>query len=218
MKTTQIRRLVQSCALNPGEVKPGHPGSGLGGLGVTLRESVGLYDVEERLHQVEEDADGSRFEVGHRLVNSRGHITEIQLSRGRQPPRLRLQLEFRGRSERPEQQDEPATPHRTGPSKLGLKLLSEAGGGARWLLIGRRAEESGRKSKITTIITSVWKKCPDGKSAAFQVLPTADTLVLGMVPCEPADASSGLLWAPGSAKSRRDERACRFSSSSICEQ
>lgn len=30
--------------------------------------------------------------------------------------------------------------------------------------------------------------------------------------------SSGLLWAPGSAESHRDERACRFSSSSICEQ
>lgn len=154
LKTAQIRCLVQSCALNPGEVRPGHPGSGLGGLGVTLRESVGLYDVEERLHQVEEDADGSRFEVGHRLVNSRGHIAEIQLSRGRQPPRLRLQLEFRGRSERPEQQDEPATPHRTGPSKLGLKLLSE---GWRWREVASYWEKSrGEWEEITTIITGYY--------------------------------------------------------------
>lgn len=90
-----------------------------------MRESVGLHDVEERLHQVEEDPDGSRLEVGHRLVNSRGHITEIQLSRGRQPPRLRLQLEFPGRSERREQQDDPGPPHRTGPSKLGVKQVTK---------------------------------------------------------------------------------------------
>lgn len=91
-----------------------------------MREGVGLHDIEERLHKVEEDPDGSRFEVGHRLVNSRGHITEIQLSGRRQPPRLRLQLELRGRSERPEQQER-AAPHRTGRSELGVELLSKGG-------------------------------------------------------------------------------------------
>lgn len=78
---------------------------------LTLGESVGLHDVEKSLHQVEQDPYGSRFVMGHRLVNSRRHITEIQLSRGWQSPRLRLQLEFAGRQKHPEQQDDSGAPH-----------------------------------------------------------------------------------------------------------
>ena len=44
---------------------------------------VGLHEMQKGVHHVEEDPDGSRFVVGDGLVESRGHVAEIQLSRGR---------------------------------------------------------------------------------------------------------------------------------------
>lgn len=79
---------------------------------LTLRESVGLHDIQKSLHQVEQDPYRPRFVMGHCLVNSRRYITEIQLSRRWESPRLRLQLEFSGRYKRPQQQDDPGLPHR----------------------------------------------------------------------------------------------------------
>lgn len=79
---------------------------------LTLWERVGLHDVQKSLHHVEQDPNRPRFVVGHCLVNSRRHITEVQLSRGWEPPRLRLLLEFAGRQKRPQQDEDPGLEHR----------------------------------------------------------------------------------------------------------
>lgn len=99
---------------------------------LTLRESVGLHDIQESLHHVEQDPNRSWFVMGHRLVNSRRHITEIQLSRGWEPPRLRLLLEFAGRQKHPQQHEDPGLEHRAEVTpglavKLGVKLVARRG-------------------------------------------------------------------------------------------
>lgn len=57
---------------------------------LTLRETVGLHDIQESLHHVEQDPYRARFVMSHCLINSRRNITEIQLSRRWESPRLRL--------------------------------------------------------------------------------------------------------------------------------
>lgn len=90
---------------------------------LTLWESVGLHDIQKSLHHVEQDPYRSRFVMGHCLVNSRRHITEIQLSRGWESPRLRLLLEFAGRQKHPRQQEDPGLPHRAQVKpRLAVKL------------------------------------------------------------------------------------------------
>lgn len=79
---------------------------------LTLWERVGLHDMQKNVHHMEQDPYGSRFVMGQSLVNSRRHITEIQLSRGWESPRLRLLLEFAGRQKHPQQQEDPGLPHR----------------------------------------------------------------------------------------------------------
>ena len=82
---------------------------------LTLREGVGLHDVQESSHRLEQDPDRPRFVMSHRLVNSRGHVAEIQLSRRGESPRLRVLLQFpagRGRPDQEqEQEQDPARPH-----------------------------------------------------------------------------------------------------------
>lgn len=79
---------------------------------LTLWESVGLHHVQISVHHVEQNPNRSRFVVGQCLVNSRRHITEIQLSRRWESPRLCLLLEFAGRQKPPKQQEDPGLPHR----------------------------------------------------------------------------------------------------------
>lgn len=77
---------------------------------LTLRERVGLHHLQEALHQLEQDPDGSGFIVGHCFVNSCRHVAEVQLPRGWEPPRLRVLPEFGGHGEDPHQ-DERGVPH-----------------------------------------------------------------------------------------------------------
>lgn len=97
---------------------------------LTLWKRVGLHDIQESVHHVEQDPYRSRFVVGQCLVNSRRHITEIQLSRGWESPRLRLLLEFAGRQKHPQQQEDPGLPHRAqNPTgrQMGLKWVTQRG-------------------------------------------------------------------------------------------
>lgn len=79
---------------------------------LTVWEGVGLHDVQKTSHRLEQDPNRPGFVMSHRLVNSRGHVAEIQLSRRWESPRLRVLLEFSGGRERPEQEQDPGRPHR----------------------------------------------------------------------------------------------------------
>lgn len=104
------------------------------------------------MQHVEQNPDRSRFVMGQCLINSRRHVTEIQLSRRREPPRLRLLLEFSGRGEQPEQQHRPEPPHR------------EAG------VRGRRLSGSCLCAR-----REIKKKCPGGWSSFLSPAARAET-------------------------------------------
>ncbi|KAA8588620.1 hypothetical protein FQN60_009965 [Etheostoma spectabile] len=80
--------------------------------------------MQKNVHHMEQDPYGSRFVMGQSLVNSRRHITEIQLSRGWESPRLRLLLEFAGRQKHPQQHEDPGLPHR---AKIKPRLVFKLG-------------------------------------------------------------------------------------------
>lgn len=78
---------------------------------LTLRERVGLHDVEKTLHQLEQDPYWPGFIMGHCFINSCRHIAEVQLSRGWESPRLRILPEFGGHREQQQQRREGGGPH-----------------------------------------------------------------------------------------------------------
>lgn len=133
---------------------------------LTLGESVGLHDIQKSVHHVEQDPYRSRFVMGQCLVNSRRHITEIQLSRGRESPRLRLLLEFAGCQKHPQQQRDPGLPHcaLTKPRvavKLGLNSLPKEGCKLEDDCLDSCFPYQRRRDE------SKCKKCPDGWTADF---------------------------------------------------
>lgn len=79
---------------------------------LTVWKSVGLYRIQESMDHVEQNPYRSRFVMGQRLVNSRWHIAEIQLSWGWESPRLRLLLEFAGCQPQQQQEEGSRLPHR----------------------------------------------------------------------------------------------------------
>lgn len=189
---------------------------------LTLRKSVGLHHIQKSVQHVEQNPDRPRFIMGQRLVNSRRHITEIQLSRGRESPRLRLLLEFSGRCQHPQQQQQhyPGLRHRVQfVVKLELnkdecKLKGDCLDSYLPLFKGEGIKRGRGESEC--------RKCPDGWTAAFfkSCRPRRDSLraslpaVWGCL-ADANGAISSLVSGPRCLQSHRDERACRLCSS-IC--
>lgn len=90
---------------------------------LTVWKSVGLHRIQESMDHVEQNPYRSRFVMGQRLVNSRWHIAEIQLSWGWESPRLRLLLEFAGCQPQQQQEEGSRLPHRVQTKhRPGVKL------------------------------------------------------------------------------------------------
>lgn len=199
LKTTQTRRLVQSCSLNLGKVKPGHPGSGsLGWKGylagkrwaVPRRGTPAPGGTGCRWVPVRSGPPSRKLPRAH---NRNPTFPGAAASAAPSPagvPRTQRAPRAAGRARR-------STSRRTVQTRAETGVGLEVDGG--WFLSRDEQSRGGGNKKNNNNNnhclekSSAGKKCPDGKSTAFQVLPAADTLVLGMVPCEPADASSGLL-------------------------
>lgn len=184
---------------------------------LTLGESVGLHHVQKSVHHVEQNPYRSRFVMGQCFVNSRRHITEIQLSRGWESPRLRLLLEFAGRWKHPEQQqhqeDDPGLQHRveTRPRpvvKLGLNRdeckLEDACLGS--YLPYQKGRGEGARVNVKSVQMDgpqLFKSCCPRRESLGASFPT----VWGY----PDGRKTGWSSPPVSGlQSHRDERACRY--------